>query len=111
MNKRVLVLISILALLITIVTFKIYIASKKELQHTYNYSLELKKTAQKILSIKSSFKPYVPRFCKFQNNKIICSNMDKNRFFSFQNSLKKSPIKTFEIKKEKYVNAILEIEK
>ncbi|WP_457564263.1 hypothetical protein [Caminibacter sp.] len=111
MNKRILILVGILMVLITVFVYKTYLNTKKELDYTYEYSTKIQKTAKEIIAIKNLNRINL-YFCKKENSKFICKNMDKNKFYAFQNALKKALIKNFDItKNKKYADAILEIEK
>ncbi len=111
MNKRVLILVGILMVLITAFVYKIYLNTKNELDYKYEYSTKIQKTAKEIIAIQNLNRINL-YFCKKENSKFICKNMDKNRFYAFQNVLKNTLIKSFDItKNKKYVDGILEIEK
>ena len=111
MNKRVVFLTAILLTLITVFIFKIYMNTKKELKETFNRSVEIEKKAKEIIAIQNLKKITIPKFCKKNGDKIICTNLNRYKFYSFQNLLKKAFIKKFEIKKDKNVNAFLEVER
>jgi len=109
------ILIITLFILITVFSYKYYLSSKENLKESFEYSKKMIKLANEINSLKNTYKPYIPRFCKktYTKNTItaICQNMDKIKFFQFQNTLKKSYLLTFDIKKENLINAKAEIKK
>ena len=115
MNKRIAILLGILAFLITIFSFKTYLNAKKELKNEYEYSKKVIKTAKEIIYLKNSFKPIIPHFCKstHTNEKITlsCKNLNSYKLGQINEVLKKSKIISFDIKKDKTINAYLEISK
>ncbi len=108
-------LIIILLSLITVFSYKFYLDSKENLKETYNYAKKMHTLATEIKTLKNLYKPYIPPFCKkIQKNtsvEIICNNMNKTKFFYFQNTLKKSFLIKFNIQKENLINATAEIKK
>jgi flagellar biosynthesis/type III secretory pathway M-ring protein FliF/YscJ len=102
MNKTTIILISILAVLITFISWKYYFSQKENFQNTYKFSYVLLKKAKEINILQKEYKNKIPYFCKKTNGeniKFICKNMDKNRFLIFQNDLLNSFINKFDIEK------------
>ena len=109
MNKRVAVLLTVLLVLFTAFSYKIYLNSKKELKTEYERSAKILDLASQIKALKQK-NAKIPRFC-IKKDKIYCENMDRFKFYRFQRFLQKADIKEFEIKKDKNVNAYVKIEK
>jgi len=113
MNRTAFLLL-ILALLLTIFSIKTYITSQKELNKQYSYTKKIIKTAKEIEYLKTAFKPYIPGFCKVEKNEKIvleCKNLTKYRLRSINQVLINSKIISFDIEKNKTINARLEIGK
>lgn len=109
MNKRLLLLISVLLVLTSTFSYKIYTDAKKELRETIIYSAKLKKEATEIIEIQKLKKIKPPYFCGFSKNRVECKNMDRRKFYIFQNFLKKAFLKKFDIEKNRRVNAVVEL--
>jgi hypothetical protein len=110
MNKRTALLLTILAILLSVFTFKFYISAKNELNNEYKRSEKILKTAEKIKKLQNYFKFKTPHFCIQKKDEIICKNLDKYKFYQFQKILKNAKIKELEIKKENNINAKIKIE-
>jgi hypothetical protein len=110
MNKRTAFLLTLLAILLSIFTFKYYISAKKELNNEYKRSEKIIKTAEKIRKLQNYFNFRTPHFCIQKKDEIICKNLDKYKFYQFQKILKNAKIKELEIKKDNKINAKLKIE-
>jgi len=108
-------LFGILLILITIFSLKFYFSSEKKLNSEIAYTRKSLTTAKEIISLKNSFKPIIPPFCKRKNQgetiKLLCKNLEQNRLEYLNEVLKKSKLKEFDIEKNQSVNAYLELVK
>ncbi len=115
MNKRVVILLGILAVLITAFLFKEYLKTLNQLKEEYQYSTKIIKTAKEIEYLKTRFKPIIPRYCKANQNDgkitLTCDNLNSYKLREINRILKNSKIISLNIEKNKTLKAVLEIEK
>ena len=115
MNKRIILLTALFALLITLILFVNYRKTKKELQSEYRYTFELIKKAKEIQYLKNRFKLITPPVCSkiYEGDKIrlVCKNLTKYQLREINRVLKNSKIISFDIEKNKKIDARLELKK
>jgi len=107
-------LILIMLVLITLLNLQFFIKTKKEFNYEIKYSKELLTTAKKIEYLKQSFKPIIPKFCKKEEKDkifLICNNLNRFQLNYLNTVLQKSKISSFDIEKNKTINAYLELNK
>ena len=97
MNKRLLMLLAILLILSTLVSYRFYTSAKKEVKEEFRHYLVLEKKMQKIELLRKKYKKRVPatklQNCALQKKRnllISCKNVDKNRFASLERILFRS---------------------
>ena len=102
MNKKVLLLIFLIMLLITAIVYNLYKSSEKNLKEALTYYEKFDKKAKEIISLKNKYstKPIkiIKRYCKTQNTKLLCK-IPKNKLYKLSSFLKSNiKIKSFNIK-------------
>ncbi|GAB6075071.1 hypothetical protein [Nautilia lithotrophica] len=110
MNKKLLILLSIVLLLITLNIINLYVKSQKELQSQYQNYLLINNKVNQILSLKKKYSnnalKILTSICIIKDNQITCNNLSKSDLRKINYFLKSNiKIKKFNLLKKdnKYI--------
>lgn len=123
MNKKLFFLIIILMTMFTLFSAKLYINAKTQALNENSYFVELKNKIKKVYALKNKYKfnvflfNHLKKYCNINQNGdkyvVICKNLNMKNFNIVQDILFKNNFKinSFEIKKNKFANIRVEINK
>ncbi len=123
MNKKLFFLIMVLMAVFTLFSAKLYINTKTQTLNENNYFVELKNKIKKVYALKNKYKfntflfNHLKKYCNINQDGdkyvIVCKNLNLENFNIVQDMLFKNNFKisSFEIKKSKFANIRVEINK